>query len=173
VNSFDHIRPPSARRDLRHVAEESFFRTRGYIAATGRQPGNTAWRHNSKKEGYKSNALGGGARPRNNGPRSHSSTGPEKEGGEDASPLRSIEEDQRSYWGNASSHSGWPGPTTSTQRTSSGQFLWWWWVVWWFPSWKFRFRWCFFFVSRTAGYPMAPTYKPPQLPMFDGHLDPK
>jgi hypothetical protein len=28
-------------------------------------------------------------------------------------------------------------------------------------------------VSRTAGYPMAPSYKPPQLPMYDGHSDPK
>jgi hypothetical protein len=55
-----------------------------------------------------------------------------------------------------SSHSRWPGLKTSTQRAWSGQFLRWWWVVWWFPSWKFRFWWCFSSVSWTAGYTMAP-----------------
>jgi hypothetical protein len=46
-----------------------------------------------KKEGYKSNAPGGGVGPRNKGPRSHPSTGLEEEG-EDASSLRSTEEDR-------------------------------------------------------------------------------
>jgi hypothetical protein len=46
-----------------------------------------------KKEGYKSNASGGGAGPRNKGPRSHSSAGPEEDG-EDASYFRSTEEDR-------------------------------------------------------------------------------
>jgi hypothetical protein len=46
-----------------------------------------------KKEGYKSNASGGRARPRNKGPRSQPSAGPDKEG-EDASSLRSTEEDR-------------------------------------------------------------------------------
>jgi hypothetical protein len=63
------------------------------------------------------------------------------------------------------------GFTTSTQGASSGQFLQWWWMVWWFPSWKFCFWWCFSSVNRTAGYPMPPSYKPPQLPMYDGHSD--
>jgi hypothetical protein len=47
----------------------------------------------SKEKGYKSDALGGGAGPRNKGPRSHPSAGPEEEG-EDASSLRSTEEDR-------------------------------------------------------------------------------
>ena len=48
---------------------------------------------NQKKEGYKSNASGGGAEPRNKGPRSHPSAGPEEEG-EDALSFRSTEEDR-------------------------------------------------------------------------------
>jgi hypothetical protein len=47
----------------------------------------------AKKEGYKSNTSGGGAGPRNKGPRSHPSVGPEEEG-EDASSLRFTEEDR-------------------------------------------------------------------------------
>jgi hypothetical protein len=85
------IRPPLASCDLRHATEES-FRARGCTAATGRQPGNTARSSNSKKEGYKSNTLEGGARPRNKGPQSHPSAGLEEEG-EDASSLRITEED--------------------------------------------------------------------------------
>jgi hypothetical protein len=46
----------------------------------------------AKKEGYKSKASGGGAGPRNKGPRSHPSAGPKE--GEDASSFRSTEEDQ-------------------------------------------------------------------------------
>jgi hypothetical protein len=46
-----------------------------------------------KKEGYKSNASGGGVGPRNQGPRSHPSTGLEEEG-EDASSCRTSEEDR-------------------------------------------------------------------------------
>jgi hypothetical protein len=46
-----------------------------------------------KKEGYKSNASGGGVGPRNQGPRSHPSIGTEEEG-EDASSFRSSEEDR-------------------------------------------------------------------------------
>jgi hypothetical protein len=38
---------------------------------------------------------------------------------------------------------------------------------------NFAFWWCFSSISRTAGYPMAPSYKPPQLSMYDGHSDPK
>jgi hypothetical protein len=45
-----------------------------------------------KKEGYKSNASEGGVGPRNKGPQSHPSTGPKE--GEDASSLRSTEEDR-------------------------------------------------------------------------------
>jgi hypothetical protein len=53
-----------------------------------------------KKEGYKSNASGGGVGPRNKGPRSHPSAGLEEEG-EDASSLRIIEE----VWRNCPNYS--------------------------------------------------------------------
>jgi hypothetical protein len=86
-------RPPSASSDLRHAAEENFFRARGCTVATGRQLGHAARSPNSKEEGYKSNALGGGAGPGDKGSRSYSSAGPEEEG-EDASSLRATEEDR-------------------------------------------------------------------------------
>jgi hypothetical protein len=38
----------------------------------------------AKKEGYKSNASGGGVGQRNKGPRNHPSTGPEEEGEDDS-----------------------------------------------------------------------------------------
>jgi hypothetical protein len=45
-----------------------------------------------KKEGYQSDTSRGGVGPRNQGPRSHSSTGPEEKG-KDALSRRSSEED--------------------------------------------------------------------------------
>jgi hypothetical protein len=77
-------RPPSASRDLRHAAEENFFRARGCTAAAGRQPRHIARISNSKEEGYKSNTLGGVTGPGDQGPRSYSPTGQEEKG-EDAS----------------------------------------------------------------------------------------
>ena len=89
-------RPPSASRDLRHAAEENFFRARGCTAATGRQPGQAARISNSKEEGYKSNTPGGGVGPGDKGSRSYPSAG-RKEERENASSFRSTEEDRLSY----------------------------------------------------------------------------
>jgi hypothetical protein len=47
----------------------------------------------AKKEGYQSDTLGGGVGPRNQGPRSHLSTGSEEKG-KDASSRRSSKEDR-------------------------------------------------------------------------------
>jgi hypothetical protein len=73
------IRPPSASCDLRHTAEENFFRARGCTAATGCQLGHTARSSNSKEEGYKYNTPGGGAIPEDKGSRSYPSTGRKEE----------------------------------------------------------------------------------------------
>jgi hypothetical protein len=72
-------RPPSTSSDLRHAAEENFFRARGYTVATGRQPGHTARSSNSKEEGHKSNTPRGGAGPGDKGSRSYPSAGRKEE----------------------------------------------------------------------------------------------
>ncbi len=87
-----HTRPPSASIDLRYAVEE-VIRARGCTAATRRQTGHTALSQNSEKEGYQPDTSGGRVGPRDQGPRSHSSTGPEEKG-EDASSRRSSEEDR-------------------------------------------------------------------------------
>jgi hypothetical protein len=86
-------RPPSASHDLRHAAEENFFRARGCTTATGCQPGHAARSSNSKEEGYKPNTLGGGVGPGDKGSRSYPSAD-RKEERENASSFRSIEEDR-------------------------------------------------------------------------------
>jgi hypothetical protein len=86
-------RPPLASRDLRHAAEENFFRARGCTAATGRQPGHAARSLNSKEEGYKPNTPGGGVAPGDKGSQSYPSAG-RKEERENASSFRSTEEDR-------------------------------------------------------------------------------
>jgi hypothetical protein len=86
-------RPPSASRDLRHAAEENFFRAMGCTAATGRQLGHTARSSNLKEEGYKCNTPGRGAGPGDKGSRSYPPAG-RKEEREDASSFRSTEEDR-------------------------------------------------------------------------------
>jgi hypothetical protein len=85
-------RPPSTSRDVRHAAEENFFRARGCTVATGRQPGHTARSSNSEEEGSKSNTPGG-ARPGDKASRSYPSAG-RKEERENASSFRSTEEDR-------------------------------------------------------------------------------
>jgi hypothetical protein len=87
-------RPPSASSDLRHAAEENFFRARGCTAATGRQPGHTARSSNSKEEGHKSNTPRGGAGPGDKGSRSYPSAG-RKEEREDAEEIRHLTQDDQ------------------------------------------------------------------------------
>jgi hypothetical protein len=82
--------------NLRHVAEEGSS-VRGCTAATGHKLGNDLSPRSKKpeKKDYQPNTSGGGARPGDQKPGSHSSAGA-KEKGKDGPVGRPSEEDRRS-----------------------------------------------------------------------------
>jgi hypothetical protein len=165
-------RPPSASCDLRHAAEENFFRARGCTAATRRQSGHIARSSNSKEEGYKSDTIGGGAGPRDKGSRSYS-LAVQKEEREDASSFWSIEEDRwsckRIRHLTLDDQDRRPPQRELRQDNSYND------DDWYddFHHGNFAFDDASPLSAELQATPWPPSYKPPQLPMYDGHSDSK
>jgi hypothetical protein len=168
------IRPPSASSDLRHAAEES-FRARGYCnAATGHKPGDSLSPRGSKPEekGQQSNTPGGGVGPRDQGHGNHTSTSAkEKEKMARLADLqRKIDEATEEVRHLAQDEQDWR-PQHRELRLE-GLFN--------EDGWYDDFNHDTFTIDDASplaaelqAIPWPQSYKPPQLPMYDGHSDPK
>jgi hypothetical protein len=168
------FRPPSASTDLRHAAEESFSDKGCCIAATGPKPGNSFSLRSSKPEdeGHQSNTPGGGVGPRDQGHGNHSSAST-KEEGEDAAAAdlqRKIDEATEEVRHLAQDEQD--RRPQHRELCQEGLFN----EDGWYDDFNhdtFTFDDAFPLAVELQATPWPLSYKPPQLPMYDGHSDPK
>jgi hypothetical protein len=92
---------------------------------------------------------------------------------ENALASWTSEEDWRSYQRNVPYHARWARTKATTERVSARKSKLWWRMVWWFPHGNFAFDDASSLVAELKATPWPLSYKPPQLPMYDGHSDPK
>jgi hypothetical protein len=168
------IRPPSASTDLRHAAEEDNYAKGCCTATTRHKLGDSLSPRGSKPEekGHQSNTPGGGVGPRDQGHGNHPSTSTNKkekmarladlqkkidEATEEVCHLAQDEQDRRPQ---------------HRELRQEGLFN----EDGWYDDFNndtFTFDDASPLAAELQAIPWPQSYKPPQLPMYDGHSDPK
>jgi hypothetical protein len=171
VNPF---RPPSESTDLRHAAEESFSDRGCGTVATRPKPGNSFSPRSSEpeKEGHKSNTPGGGVGPRNQGHGDHpsASTMEERKDARLADHQRKIDEATEEVRHLVQDEQDRrPQHRELRQEGLSNEDGW-------YDDFNhdtFTFDDASPLAAELQATLWPPSYKPPHLPMYDGHSDPK